>query len=76
MGACVCAGQKAIEDRMALLMHSVINTGMIAMVKALNVFARERHVVQHERSKSSYGAGPYLLSKVCLSERGRERERP
>ncbi|CEM19507.1 unnamed protein product [Vitrella brassicaformis CCMP3155] len=60
-------GQKAIEDRMALLMHSVINTGMIAMVKALNVFARERHVVQHERSKSSYGAAPYLLSKI-LSE--------
>ena len=38
---------------------------MSSLVKCLNVFPKERMIVQRERSKSSYGVAPYFLSKLA-----------
>jgi hypothetical protein len=38
--------------------------GMLSMVKALQLFKRERSVVDRERSHKKYTAGEYLLSKL------------
>ncbi len=34
-------------------------------MKCLNVFPKERTIVQRERAKSSYGVAPYFLSKLA-----------
>jgi hypothetical protein len=47
-----------------VLMHTCINTGMIAMVKTLNLFTRERAIVGRERTKNAYDTSAYVLSKV------------
>ena len=38
---------------------------MSSLVKCLNVFPKERTIVQRERAKSSYGVAPYFLSKLA-----------
>ncbi|KAM3573100.1 hypothetical protein VYU27_004911 [Nannochloropsis oceanica] len=57
-------GEDGIEERSAVLMHTCINTAMIAMVKTLNLFTRERAVIGRERTKSLYSTSAYVLSKV------------
>ncbi len=42
-----------------------INAAMSSLVKCLNVFPKERSIVQRERSKSSYGVAPYFCSKLA-----------
>ena len=42
-----------------------INAAMSSLVKCLNVFPKERLIVQRERSKSSYGVAPYFFSKLA-----------
>lgn len=37
---------------------------MAALTKTVNVFPKERTIVQQERTKGSYGLIPYLLSKL------------
>jgi hypothetical protein len=60
-------------------MHTCINTGMIAMVKTLNLFTRERVIVGRERTKRLYDTSAYVLSKVrrafCSIEWGGVAER-
>lgn len=56
--------QTAIQDRMGLLQVAAINTAMAALTKTVNVFPKERQVVDRERAKGSYALGPYLLSKL------------
>lgn len=56
--------QTAIQDRMGLLQVAAINTAMAALTKTVNVFPKERQVVDRERAKNSYALGPYLLSKL------------
>lgn len=56
--------QTAIQDRMGLLQVVAINTAMSALTKTVNVFPKERQVVDRERAKNSYALGPYLLSKL------------
>ena len=38
---------------------------MSSLVKCLNVFPKERLIVQRERSKSSYGVAPYFFAKLA-----------
>ncbi|GLT35031.1 hypothetical protein SLA2020_095160 [Shorea laevis] len=56
--------QTSIQDRMGLLQVAAINTAMAALTKTVNVFPKERAIVDRERSKGSYSLGPYLLSKL------------
>ncbi|KAH7366449.1 hypothetical protein KP509_18G078800 [Ceratopteris richardii] len=56
--------QTAIQDRMGLLQVAAINTAMAALTKTVNIFPKERQVVDRERAKDSYALGPYLFSKL------------
>ena len=47
------------------LQVGAINAAMSSLVKCLNVFPKERAIVQRERSKSSYSVAPYFLSKLA-----------
>ena len=47
------------------LQVGAINAAMSSLVKCLNVFPKERTIVQRERAKSSYGVAPYFLSKLA-----------
>lgn len=38
---------------------------MSALVKTVNIFPRERRVVDRERARGGYGAGAYLLAKLA-----------
>ena len=38
---------------------------MSSLVKTLNVFPRERTIVNRERAKNSYGTIPYLTAKLA-----------
>ena len=49
---------------MSIIAHSVINVGMLSMVKALQMFKRERAVVDRERALGRYSAGEYLGAKL------------
>lgn len=48
-----------------LLQVGAINAAMSSLVKCLNVFPKERAIVQRERSKASYGVAPYFFSKLA-----------
>jgi ABC-type multidrug transport system ATPase subunit len=56
--------QASITDRLGLLQVSAINAAMSSLVKTLNVFPRERLLVQRERARGAYGALPYLAAKL------------
>jgi ABC-type multidrug transport system permease subunit len=58
------AAQTSIQDRLGLLQVASINAAMSALVKTLNVFPKERVVVDRERAKGGYGVAPYFLSKL------------
>ncbi|CAI7800735.1 unnamed protein product [Closterium sp. NIES-54] len=57
-------GQTTIQDRMGLLQVAAINTAMASITKTLNVFPKERQIVERERAKGAYAVGPYFLSKL------------
>ncbi|CAI5531252.1 unnamed protein product [Closterium sp. Naga37s-1] len=57
-------GQTTIQDRMGLLQVAAINTAMASITKTLNVFPKERQIVDRERAKGAYAVGPYFLSKL------------
>eukprot|EP00271_Cylindrocystis_brebissonii_P012948 TRINITY_DN32467_c0_g1_i1.p1 TRINITY_DN32467_c0_g1~~TRINITY_DN32467_c0_g1_i1.p1 ORF type:complete len:685 (+),score=112.06 TRINITY_DN32467_c0_g1_i1:158-2212(+) len=56
--------QTAIQDRMGLLQVAAVSTAMSSLTKTLNVFPRERLIVNQERSKGSYEIAPYFFSKL------------
>ena len=43
---------------------AAINTAMAALTKTVNVFPKERAIVQREQAKGSYALAPYLLAKL------------
>lgn len=43
---------------------AAINTAMSSLVKTLNVFPRERMIVNRERAQQSYSTLPYLTAKL------------
>ena len=62
--------EEHVRGRAALMMQVCITTSMMAMVKSLNGFPRERANVDMERSRGEhaggYGVGPYFLSKLLV----------
>ena len=58
---------KGVADRTALLSFGVINMTMLALMKSLNLFGKEKKVVNREKMKRQYTSIEYLLSK-CLAE--------
>lgn len=54
---------KSVADRTALLSYGVINMCMLAAMKTLNLFGRERAVVAREQMRRQYSSFEYLLSK-------------
>ncbi|MEW5320304.1 MAG: hypothetical protein WDW38_011386 [Sanguina aurantia] len=57
-------GQSGVQDRLGLLQVAAINTAMSSLVKTLNVFPRERTIVNRERAAGSYGPLAYLTAKL------------
>lgn len=55
---------KSIADRVALLTYGVINMSIMALMKTLDLFAKERSVVMREQMRSNYSSLEYLLAKV------------
>ncbi len=55
---------KSVADRVALLTYGVINLSMMALMKTLDLFARERSVVMRERMRCTYHSLEYILAKV------------
>lgn len=54
---------KSVADRVALLSYSVINMSMMALVKTIDLFAKEKPVVQREQQRNQYSSLEYLLAK-------------
>ncbi|KAL6779156.1 hypothetical protein ACKKBF_B18545 [Auxenochlorella protothecoides x Auxenochlorella symbiontica] len=57
--------ESTIQDRTGLLQVCAVGTAMSSLIKTLNVFPRERVIVQRERSRYNMPAWPYLLSKLA-----------
>lgn len=55
---------QAITDKVTLIAHASINVGMLSMIKALQLFKRERAIIDRERSQGRYSAFEYLVAKL------------
>ena len=55
---------KSVADRTALLSYAVINMSMMALLKTLDLFAREKPVVMRERMRGHYDGAEYIIAKV------------
>ena len=55
---------KSIADRVALLSFGVINMCMLAVMKTLDIFGREKPVVVREKMRNQYSSLEYLISKA------------
>lgn len=55
---------KGVSDKVTLIAHAAINVSMLSMIKALQLFKRERAVVDRERAQGRYSAFEYLLAKL------------
>ena len=55
---------QSITDKVTLIAHASINVGMLSMIKALQLFKRERAIIDRERSQGRYTAFEYLVAKL------------
>ncbi len=55
---------KSVADRTALLTFGIINMTMIALMKTIDLFAKEKPVVRREQQRNQYTSLEYLLSKA------------
>jgi len=55
---------KSVASRVALLSYGVISMGMLATMRALDRFAKERPIVGRERAEGKYTGLTYLLAKA------------
>eukprot|EP00536_Pseudo-nitzschia_multiseries_P010652 jgi/Psemu1/326112/estExt_fgenesh1_pg.C_3330013 len=55
---------KSVADRVALLSFGVINMSMMSLMKTLDLFAKEKPVVQREQQRHQYTSLEYLLAKA------------
>ena len=55
---------KSVADRTALLTFGIINMSMMALMKTIDLFAKEKPVVQREQQRRQYTSFEYLLSKA------------
>ena len=58
------ATAKSVADRTALLTFGIINMSMMGLMKTIDLFAKEKPVVQREQQRRQYSSLEYLLSKV------------
>jgi len=56
--------QAALQSRLGLFQMAAVSAAMQSLSKVLNVFPKERAIVQEERAKKSYTVLPYFLSKL------------
>jgi hypothetical protein len=54
---------KSVADRTALLTFGIINMTMMALMKTIDLFAKEKPVVRREQQRNQYSSMEYLLSK-------------
>lgn len=54
----------SVSDRVNIIAQGAINVGMLSTIKALQLFKRERAVVERERSQQQYTALEYLIAKM------------
>jgi len=59
-GSCTA---RSVADRVALLSFSVINMSMMALLKTIGLFAKEKPVVLREQQRHQYSSLEYLLAK-------------
>ena len=57
--------QSDIQSRLGLIQVSCIGTAMTSLIKTLNVFPRERTIVQRERGRAAYPVVSYFASKLA-----------
>lgn len=57
------AQPKSVADRVALLSFGVINMMMTAVMKTMEVFSKEKPVIQRERHRNLYSCFEYLIGK-------------
>jgi hypothetical protein len=55
---------KSVADRTALLTFGIINMSMMALMKTIDLFAKEKPVVQREQQRQQYTSFEYLVSKA------------
>jgi ABC-type multidrug transport system permease subunit len=55
---------KSVGDRVAMLSFGIINMSMIALLKTVDLFSKEKPVVQREQLRRQYSSFEYLLSKL------------
>lgn len=55
---------KSVSDRICVLTFGAINMFLIALVKSLGILAREKPVIQREKSHKDYTNLEYILSKA------------
>ena len=54
---------KSVADRTAMLTFGIINMSMMALMKTIDLFAKEKPVVQREQQRCQYSSLEYLMSK-------------
>jgi ABC-type multidrug transport system ATPase subunit len=54
----------SVADRTALLTFGVINMSMMALMKTIDLFAKEKPVVHREQQRRQYSSFEYLFSKA------------
>lgn len=54
---------KSISNRVNIIAQAVINVAMLSMIKTLQLFKKERVVVDRERHQNQYTSLEYLLAK-------------
>ena len=54
---------KSVADRTALLSFGVVNMAMMAMMKTISLFGKEKSIIAREQMRRHYTSFDYLLSK-------------
>ena len=57
--------QDSVSDRVNIFAQAAINVGMLSMIKALQLFKREKSIIDRERLSNQYSSFEYLLAKLC-----------
>lgn len=55
---------KSISNRVNIIAQAAINVAMLSMIKTLQLFKKERAVIDRERSQDQYNSVEYLLAKT------------
>ena len=55
---------KSVADRTAILTFGIINMSMMSLMKTIDLFAKEKPIVQREQQRQQYTSFEYLLSKT------------